>query len=404
MLRRQFLAAGSVLSLSAAVPAFWLRAAEAADDAKNPKNGRVLVMLQMSGGNDGLNTVVPFGDDLYYKNRFTLAIGKGSALKIDNYCGFHPNLRGFADLLAEGRLAVVNGVGYPQPNRSHFESMDIWHTCRREVAARQEGWLGRYLDATSGRGGDVPALHLGGDKLPLALAALQTSVPSARSLTQFHLEAAKDGHLAKAIETGVSAKRGGDNDLLTFVQQGAQSALASSRRVGEVLGKYKTDVNYPGTGLAQQLKTVAQLIDAGLSTQVYYLTLGGFDTHSNQAPAHAGLMEEMGGAVAAFVDDLHRHGHGERVTLAAFSEFGRRVKENASGGTDHGAAAPMFLAGGAVKPGLHGKYPSLSDLDDGDLIHHTDFRKIYATLLDRWLGWSSEAILGGKYEPMGLVG
>jgi uncharacterized protein (DUF1501 family) len=187
------------------------------------------------------------------------------------------------------------------------------------------------------------------------------------------------------------------------VQQSTTVALASSQRVEQALGNYQTPVNYPGSGLATKLRTVAQLVDAGLSTRIYYLTLDGFDTHSNQAPAHASLLGELSSSVQAFLEDLAHHGHAQRVLLMTFSEFGRRVKENASAGTDHGAAAPMFLAGGRVSAGLHGAHPSLADLQDGDLKHHTDYRQVYASVLENWLAWPSESILGGKFTSLPII-
>jgi len=411
--RREFLrAAGgaTVLSLSGAAPAFLVEASAA--QAAPKKGETILVVVQLSGGNDGLNTVVPYADDAYHKNRFTLRIGKEQIHKLDDHVGLHPAMRLMADLFNQKKLSVVQGVGYPNPNRSHFESMDIWHTARHdrsaELAASRErrtvGWLGRYLDesASTRKGSDVAGLHLGSQRLPLALAALNVQVPSVRSLDRFRLQDGGDAELRRTIETLAGLKRPATNDLLDFIQANATAALASSQRISEALGRYKTSVNYPGTGLAQSLKSVAQLIDAGLSTRVYYVALDGFDTHSEQKDAHAGLLGELSAALAAFLQDLSEHGHAERVLAMSFSEFGRRVRENASRGTDHGAAAPMFLAGGRVRPGLIGKHPSLTDLDDGDLKFHTDFRQVYAAILREWLGWKTDTILDGKYEPVPL--
>lgn len=403
--RREFLksAAGSsaVVALSSMAPRFLIDAAAAQE---NTKGETVLVVVQLSGGNDGINTVIPFGDDLYYKNRFTLAIPKGTVKKIDDYHGFHPALGGFAKLIEEKRLGVVQGVGYANPNRSHFESMDIWHTARREPQGRSVGWLGRYLDASAKQTKrDLPAMHLGGSQQPLALAALDVSTPSIRSIDQFKLQDGGDRKLAEAIERLSAAPRKGENDLLSFAQSSTSAALASSRRMQAALGNYKAAANYPGSKLAESLKTVAQLIDAGLATRIYYVSLDGFDTHSEQGDAHAALLTELGDAVKAFVDDIAAHGHMDRTLVMSFSEFGRRVRENASRGTDHGAAAPMFLAGGKVRPGLVGKHPSLADLDDGDLKHHTDFRQVYAAVLQKWLGWTTKDILGEEYAPADVL-
>jgi uncharacterized protein (DUF1501 family) len=400
--RRQFLstAAGtSLVSLSPVVPNFLLRAS-AAEDKRSGEN--VLVVVQLSGGNDGLNTVVPFGDDEYYKNRSTLAIGRNQIHKIDDYVGFHPAMNGFSELLEAGQLGVVQGVGYPNPNRSHFESMDIWHTCQRKKGSRPTGWLGRYLDASQQDAGhDVPGLHLGGEEQPLALAGESIHIPSVRSFERFRL---RDLDALRVRETiAADAAKKADDDLLGFVRSSAVSAIGASRRVESALKQYKTDVTYPGTDLAKKMKTIAQLIDAGLSTRVYYVSLGGFDTHANQEAAHAALVGELSGAVTAFINDVTAHGHGKRVMVMSFSEFGRRVKENASRGTDHGAGAPMFIAGSKVKAGLIGKHPSMTDLQIGDLKHHTDFRQVYAAILKGWLGWKSNEILRGEYKPISIL-
>ncbi len=400
--RRQFLstaAGASLISLSPAVPDFLLRAAAAETSAKGEK---ILVVVQLTGGNDGLNTVIPYGDDEYYKNRSTLAVGRTQVHKIDDYVGFHPAMNGFSELVEAGQLAVVQGVGYPNPNRSHFESMDFWHTAGRNKGSRPTGWLGRYLDASAADAGrDVAALHLGGEDQPLALAAESVHAPSIRSFERFRLQKLDAEQIRRAIADTKSEES--DDDLLSFVRTSAISALNASRRVEEGMKQYKTDEKYPGSDLAQKLKTVAQLIDAGLSTRVYYVSLAGFDTHAQQAAAHASLLGELSGAVTSFIRDLVAHGHGERVLLMSFSEFGRRVAENASRGTDHGAAAPMFLAGGGIKPGLIGKHPSLTDLEIGDLKHHTDFRQVYAAILDNWIGCDSQTILGAGFEPVEIL-
>jgi uncharacterized protein (DUF1501 family) len=402
--RRDFLkgalGASAVLSFGGTVPRFL--AAAAAAEAE-PTADTVLVVVQLSGGNDGLNTVVPFADDVYRKKRPKLAIPADKVLKLDDRLGLHPSLTGLRDLFDRGELGIVQGVGYPQPNRSHFESMDIWHTCRRKADRRNDGWLGRFLDASvKGDGGDVPALHLGDEKQPLALAADHVRVPSVASLDRFRLQAS-DAELTKAVADLTAAERPKGNDLLDFVETSTTGALAASRRVESARGAYATKAEYPDTDLASKLRTVAQLIDAGLGTRIYYVTLDGFDTHSQQADAHTALLSQFGGAVGAFVRDVTEHGHGKRVLVTAFSEFGRRVEENASGGTDHGAAAPMFLAGGRVKPGLIGALPSLTDLEDGDLKFHTDFRQVYAAILERWLRWPSASVLGEEWKPADVI-
>ncbi len=400
--RRQFIhrTAGSsaVMVLGSHVPDCWLQAAEQSAVGDE----RVLVVVQLSGGNDGLNTVAPHSDDAYRKARPTLALSKDDVLTIDRDQGFHPEMQGFAKLLEAGKLAVVQGVGYANPNRSHFESMDIWHTCHRQLQKQSLGWLGRLLDASKQETSDVVGMHLGREKQPLALAARHVRVPSVKSLEEFKLQAGGSEALRATIKA-LSQPRGTQGDLLGFVQSSTASALTASERV-EAAGKsYQTKTSYPDSELARKLRVVAQLIDAGLKTRIYYVELGGFDTHAQQQNAHAVLLRQWSDAVTAFVDDVSAQGHGQRVLVMSFSEFGRRVSENASQGTDHGAAAPMFLAGAPVRPGLIGKQPSLTDLHDGDLKHAIDFRQVYATVIDRWLQGSSEALLGKRYTHVDLL-
>ena len=354
--RRNFLktslGTSAVVSIGAAAPQFLLRAGAA--DA-TPNDDTVLVMVQLSGGNDGLNTVAPFSAAPYRKARPTLAVQSDDALKIDRSYGFHPAARGLADLLESDRLAIVQGVGYANPNRSHFESMDIWHTCRRKTAVRNDGWLGRFLDhmqAPSAQ--NIPAIHLGHEKQPLALVSEKIRVPSVTSLDRFRLKDGNDKLRKTVTQIGKTAT---GNGLLGFVESSTGSALSASQQIEEASGGYKTGIMYPESGLAKKLKKVAQLIDSGLKTRIYYVTLDGFDTHSRQAPAHTALLRELSGALDAFVRDLDEHGHGDRVLTMSYSEFGRRLQENASEGTDHGTAAPAFLAGNRVKSGLIGKQP-----------------------------------------------
>jgi uncharacterized protein (DUF1501 family) len=405
--RREFigsaLRAGAVVSLAPTLPNLFCQAAAGQSD---PRGDSILVVVQLSGGNDGLNTVVPYGDDLYYKNRFTLAVGKNAVHKIDDHLGLHPAMEGMSKLYKDGKLSVVQGVGYPSPNRSHFESMDLWHTAHSTTAEqRKTGWLGRYLDAFSkNRDLDLPGVHFGSEKQPLALASERVGVPSLKTLEEFRLDARQDKNVQAAVESLTSIERSSDNDLLEFVQKSTAAAIAASKRLEESASRYKSKASYPATGLAQKLKSVASLINADMPTRVYYVTLDGFDTHSNQNGAHYGLLNELSSAAAAFMADLAQQKQDQRVMVMMFSEFGRRVKENASGGTDHGAAAPVLLVGGKLKGGLLGDHPSLADLDDGDQKFHTDYRQVYATLLEDWLGWKSKEVLGGEFKKLAVVG
>jgi uncharacterized protein (DUF1501 family) len=403
--RRKFLATlaggSAVLSFGARVPAFLARAA-AAESAGGKDT--ILVVVQLTGGNDGLNTVVPYNHDEYREARPKLAIPAKDVLKIDDMIGLHPSARGFSDLLEAGKLAVVQGVGYPDPNRSHFESMDVWHTCQRKGSPRSTGWLGRFLDASRGSADvDAPAIHVGPEKQPLALAAEIVRVPSFDTPESFRLQDGGSPQFQDAIRGLANGGNGPSDSLLSYLQSSTTSALAASERIAAALSGYQTPIDYPQSALATRLKTVAQLIDAGLKTRIYYVELDGFDTHSQQAAAHAALLKQLSSAVRAFVEDVAHHGHGERTLVMSFSEFGRRVAENASEGTDHGAAAPMIVAGSRVRAGLVGEHPSLSDLDNGDIKFHTDFREVYATLLERWLGWSSASVLGGGFKTIDML-
>ncbi|NOZ39069.1 MAG: DUF1501 domain-containing protein [Planctomycetes bacterium] len=406
--RRKFLATGvasaAVISGTTQIPELLLQAA-AAPSAGGARSENVLVVLQLSGGNDGLNTVVPYADDVYARNRFQTRISAAQAHKLNDYLGLHPSMAGMHRLFQEDLLTIIQGVGYANPNRSHFESMDIWHTAQPKAKrdARQVGWLGNYLDSVNSKHpayakNDVPAVHLGNEVQPLALAGLHVQVPSIGSFDDFRFDEVNNRQLAAARDKLLSAAATDVNELVAHVRAAAQTALASSRRVRNAIARQTNSADYPQTNLGKKLRGIAQLIQAGLSTRIYYVTLDGFDTHSLQTESHAGLLRELSGAVTAFIDDLTHTGQSDRVLLACFSEFGRRVKENASRGTDHGAAAPMFLASGRLRGGLVGEHPSLTDLDDGDLKFHTDFRRVYASLLEQWLGVPSAPLLGGTFK------
>ncbi len=400
--RRQFInltASGTaVIGLGATTPQFL---AHAAMKAKSQEN--VLVVVQLSGGNDGLNTVVPFTNDDYRKARPSLAVSKKDVLKINDELGFHPVLKGFSSLYDQGQLSIVQGVGYPNPNRSHFESMDFWHTCKRKTEKRDTGWLGLCIDQLQqSHPIDIAALHLGHEKQPLSLLSRTHRVPSVRSLEQFRLNISQQESV-KDIRKLIEAKREKPNGLLDFVQSSTGTAIDVSKQFEQKGKSYHPKATYPETALGKKLKTVAQLIESGLRTKIYYVEIAGFDTHSQQAGAHVSLLRQLGDAVSAFNTDVTKQGHGNRVLTVCFSEFGRRVEENASKGTDHGTAAPMFLIGNRVKAGLIGKHPSLKDLDEGDLRFHTDFRQVYAAILENWLGCNSNKILGSDFKPASVL-
>jgi uncharacterized protein (DUF1501 family) len=401
--RRDFLrvlGATGLVSLHGLPPRFLSRALAAEG---NKPGERVLVLIQLAGGNDGLNTVVPYADPIYHRARPALAIGEGSVLKLNDTLGLHPSLTGLQKLWDQGRLGIVQGVGYPQPDRSHFRSMDIWHTAQPDVTQPQTGWVGRTLDAaTEASHGVREAAAVGLERLPLALVGNRVVPPTIQKLDVFKLNEAGGQPLRSAAWKVATEAASAAGSQLDFLRRSARASLASADRLKSLGDSYQTAVDYPSTGLSQQLKLVAQMIAADLPARIYFVSLDGFDTHAQQLPGHAALMAELSGAIAAFTADLEEHGLTQRVLTATFSEFGRRVAENGSLGTDHGAASSMFVVG-PNRGGLFGTAPSLTDLDDGDPKFTTDFRRVYATLLEKWLEVDATPALGGKFAPVEFV-
>jgi len=399
--RREFLArTTTLLATGAALPAFLGRSALALSGS-TPRDESVLVVLQLSGGNDGLNTVIPHGDDAYHRARPTLAVPSSRVHALDDRLGLHPEMTGLKDLFDQGRLAVIENVGYPNPDRSHFASMDIWHTGSTRAEGVREGWLGRYAGETGTPRtppGAPVALHLDNASLPLALQAREHHVPSIRDLASFRLRAPADELVAL-----LSEERQAPSGEVAFVQRLAVESCRNARRLERVTAGDGNDRGYPDHPLGSRLRQIARLIGAGFGPRVYYTSLGGFDTHSRQELVHPQLLRVLSDAVAAFFRDLDRLGWSERTVLLTFSEFGRRVQENGSLGTDHGAAAPMFLAGPRCVAGVHGGYPDLENLDNGDVRHRVDFRRVYATVLRDVLGADPDKVLGERYETLGLV-
>jgi uncharacterized protein (DUF1501 family) len=404
--RRDFLklTSAGVTAWGLNMPAFLSRAAALAPASDKPGGkDTILVVVEFTGGNDGLNMVVPYNDDNYKKARPTLAISASQVKKINDQIGLHPGMDGLAELLQDNALCVVQGVGYPNPTESHFRSMDIWQTAAPDDTLT-EGWIGKALKHMPAS----PSFHLktSNEKSPLAMEGAPVRVPSITTLEEFQLQtAAANGADKKnqrdVIEGAVKPKAGAG--LLQFVEKTAADTYASSRRLQEIGKNYQPKATYPNTPLATRLKLAAQLIDADLGARIFYVSIDGFDTHAAQATAHANLMTQVSGAMTAFFKDLAARGHRDRILMMTFSEFGRRVKENGSKGTDHGTAAPMLLVGGKVKAGPVGKNPDLADLNMGNLKYATDFRRVYATILDQWLGVSSKDVLGGKYEPVAIL-
>ncbi len=398
--RRDFLksalGSSSLVSLGAtSVPLFLGRSAAAARLASG--GDRVLVVVQLLGGNDGLNTVIPHKHEGYAKGRRVLRIPSSQVVKVSDEIGLHPGLGKLGNVLEKGRLSIVQGVGYPNPDRSHFRSMEIWETARVDNAADSlsTGWLGRALDLRPARDGTTPAIHVGGRQSSLALKAVQSQAVSIDSLEDLKL---REG----ARLTGRGEGESDDDRLLAFVRRTSLAAQAASERLEAAADSGTDGSEYPESGLGRRLKLISRLIRSDFGTRIFYTTLDGFDTHANQLGSHAALMTELGDALGAFDADLNGKGEGGRVSVLVFSEFGRRVAENASSGTDHGAAEPIFVLGPMARPGLIGEHPSFDDLDDGDLRHHTDFRQVYAALLENWLGLPAEQVLGAGFAALPL--
>ncbi len=374
------------------------------DDAKRE---RVLVVVQLAGGNDGLNTVVPKCNGAYYKARPKLAIAPEKTLALDDAFGLHPSLAPLHARFERGEVAVLHGVGYPKPSRSHFRSMDVWHTARLDGDVAGAGWIGRGLDGV-GSSGLAPALATNlGSSVPRAIRRDDASVLSFDSEASLELAADRNHAAGRALQLEtfkkiVSAERGEHASIkLEDMRRTADAALSNSEAVLACFERTTNKSDYPDN-LGKRLALAARLIVGGLGSRVVYIAIGGFDTHAKQLDAHAKLLSNFAKAVDAFFDDLAKQGVAERVALCAFSEFGRRLEENASAGTDHGTAAPMFIAGPRVRGGIHGDALDLDHLADGDPIYTTDFRRVYATLLEDWLGLQSGPALGEDFDRMPL--
>lgn len=429
--RRHFMRRTALGGLMAAgVPTFLARTrralgAEADRRGVAPvtgKDGTILVVLQLAGGNDGLNTVVPFDNDHYRRARPRLGLARREVLPLDDALGFHPSLAPLMAVRDAGQMAIVQGVGYPNPNRSHFRSMEIWQTGSDAERYVREGWLGRYFDQAC-RGAEPTVGVNVGRQVPQAFTSKRPTgvsvsapvrVTGANRRGEMGMRGGGVGWSEAAGLTmdesggtvdGLGGSSGATGGVLEFLDRTAFDAETSARAVGEVLSRAGGGPEYPNDGLGQSLRTVARLIAGGLSTRVYYVSQGGFDTHTQQASTHARLLSELASAVAVFLEDLKAQGNLARVLVMTFSEFGRRVAENASGGTDHGAAGPVFLFGPGFTAGQFGTYPSLDPqaLVKGDLAFGVDFRRIYASVLEQWLQTSSEGVLGRRFEALPLI-
>jgi uncharacterized protein (DUF1501 family) len=371
-------------------------------------DGRALLVLELEGGNDGLNTVIPADDARYAKARPKLQEVRTGSHGLADGTALHPRLGRLHRLVRDGNGAVVHGVGYGEPDRSHFRSRDIWHVAdpgHVRVAADTTGWLGRAADRLAASTNGVPAAAVGGLEVPLVLKGREVQAPSLSRVEDFQwLAVDPAGAVARSSPTraALMAATAGAGGLRGFVADTARRAAALADELATALARYRPHAEYPATELGQSLQLAARLVVSGFGTRLLHARMPGFDTHARQLPTHAGLLGQLDEALGALLADLAGHGCAERVVVLVHSEFGRRVAENASQGTDHGAAGPVFLFGGGVTGGVHGPVPDLQRLDDGDLVATMDFRRLYAEVL-QWLSVDAVAVLGGAFEPAGVL-
>lgn len=395
--RKQFIQLGSLATASLFLPKF-MKAFE--KPMMVPPGNKVLVILQLSGGNDGLNTVIPIRNDIYYSARPKLGIKKEESLILTDETGLNPALTAFKDLYDDGSLGIMNNVGYPNPDRSHFRSMDIWHSASNSSDYINNGWVGRYLDAQC-NGCDKPtqALEID-DVLSLALKGERMNGLAMRDPRRLyntsHEKYFKDVLAQHRDEAG--------EQTVDYLYKTMAETLSSADYIFEQSKLHPTTAQYPATGLGQSLKTIASLIFSDINTKVYYVSLGSFDTHVAQEAQQKRLFTEMNDAVKSFAADLKANNRFQDTLLMTFSEFGRRVNQNASGGTDHGTANNMFFVGGGLQQkGVLNAMPDLNDLQDGDLKHQVDFKNVYATVLKNWLNADDKQILGKEFSTLGFI-
>ncbi|MBC7888810.1 MAG: DUF1501 domain-containing protein [Ferruginibacter sp.] len=393
--RKEFLQIGSLATASFMLPKF-LKAFES--PMMVPPGNKVIVVIQFSGGNDGLNTVIPVQNDIYYKARPRLGIAKDKALSLTDEAGLNPALEAFKGLYDEGNLAIMNSVGYPNPDRSHFRSMDIWHSASKSNEYVNTGWIGRYLDAQC-KGCDKPtqAVEID-DILSLALKGEDNNGLAFKDPKKLYTSS------NEKFFRDINADHHAGDETADYLYKTMSGTLSSADYIFQQSKLHPSVAVYPGTALGKDLKTIASLILSDINTKVYYVSLGSFDTHVNQENQQKRLFTELNDAVKAFTADLKKNNRFEDVLMMTFSEFGRRVGQNASGGTDHGTANNMFfISGGLKEKGLLNAMPDLSDLKEGDLKHKVDFKDVYATVLKNWLGANDQQILGSRGNYLNFI-
>lgn len=418
-LSRRAMIKDGLLAVSAGMilPSVFARAVRAAHNAAQDGNTwaqaaqqRTLIVVQMAGGNDGLNTIVPYTDGAYYQARPTLAVKPADVIPLNDRLGMHPALAAFKPLWQAGKLAVVEGVGYPNANLSHFVAMDIWQTLDLNGQGAS-GWLGKYVSGLVDQDGHPFQSLAVGSSLPTALRALNADVPVVADPKSYRLlpdpaapkqTSAADARVRTLLKLYNTYPRSAPYAAL--LDATAQTAVQGSQSLDNAAAQYTPAVQYPNTNFARGLQVLAEVIAQGLGLRVGYVTIGGFDTHAGQAKTHETLMTDLSEGLAAFYADLQAHNAADNVVVMTWSEFGRRVHENGNAGTDHGTAAPLFVLGSAVQGGVFGEPPDLNRLDNaGNLNFTVDFRSVYATVLDRWLGAPAGAVLGGSYGDQAFL-
>jgi uncharacterized protein (DUF1501 family) len=393
--RKEFLQVGSLATASFMLPKF-LKAFER--PMMVPPGNKVVVVIQFSGGNDGLNTVIPVRNDIYYKERPRLGIAKDQSLLLTDETGLNPSLEAFKGLYDEGNLSILNSVGYPNPDRSHFRSMDIWQSGSASSEYITTGWIGRYLDAQC-KGCDKPtqAMELD-DVLSLALKGEESKGLAFKDPKK--LFNTSNGKYFK----DVNSDHQHSEETIDYLYKTMSETLSSADYIYRQSRVHPSAQTYPNTELGKDLKTIASLIFSDINTKVYYVSLGSFDTHVNQDSQQKRLFTELNDAVKAFTTDLKGNNRFQDVLMMTFSEFGRRVSQNASGGTDHGTANNMFfISGGLKEKGVLNAMPDLGDLNEGDLKHKIDFKNVYATVLNKWLGADDKMILGNTFSQLDFI-
>jgi uncharacterized protein (DUF1501 family) len=397
--RRQFLQTGTLATASFMVPKF-LKAFETREFPMVPPGNKIVVVLQLSGGNDGLNTVVPVRNDIYYKSRPALGIGKEKALLLTDEAALHPQLAAFKEMFDDGSLGILNSVGYPNPDRSHFRSMDIWQTASASNQFITTGWVGRYLDAQcNGCGEPTQALELD-DILSLALKGEKEKGIAFKDPRRLY----NTSHQNYFSQLAAQHHDEEHERPVDYLYKTMAETLSSANYIYEQSRLHPTKADYPQTELGNHLKTIASLILSDINTKIYYVSLGSFDTHVFQQNTQQRLFKQLNDGVSAFVKDMKNNNRFDDVLLFTFSEFGRRVSQNASGGTDHGTANNMFVVSGGLKQkGLINELPDLDDLDEGDLKYKIDFKNVYATVLNKWLQADDKMILEKNFDLLSFI-